>query len=908
MEDETGEMMKTLWTILLAALTASSLHAQGVDQFESFRRAASLHLEPLLTYVFANDSVLAEIDSLPENGVLRFDTDGDGVIDALAWREGRTRVAALDEDRDLLPGDTRPDRDNDCYLADIGGDGVLDRVVDYVDPDRDGVAERQDLYEITNGPLGASGLGVTIFMDLDGDNRFLALSDYTYHANRDQWRSDFDGNACLVAGERNDSTGRWVSSMENPFCFYDDDGDGLSDEALRLEGTDLLLKSLRWSFDADDDATAENPHDYDFSLTATGNVRAPQALADSVVLRDGAAIRFVSWKGARDLARWGLWESILLVWDEEDRNVAPFCETPDRERWEGVIADGYAGFPQIGGPSCGRTNKRYEVDRDASGRLGLYWTPVDDRIHLLGAEQGELQIQIPEEPPIRRAVRYGDANGNGFFDTWTYSTENAVRGERTVETRDESPRMIPTDGPAIQRLWRKLLPAARDRSRWDLEPFERSKPLSGLSPIRRAWLSARDRNEPFFVRAQKSIEAERFLYDLSLWEAGGGFLTLGSRSAKPSAVLRIACVDTSDAPTGITREDRPRERRRPYSGTDPDSSLTNARASAHARLLDLSVVPEKVTARPGLLTLVEMVRGDERTAGQFEDRNGDSEPDDIYISPECAGGIAAPEPPTVLEIDPGSPLPRLELVRVDPYLASGIGFESSAIAYKTAQGRLEVFAKRGSGTLILRRASGGPHGGIAWEPGSSGGKSGAEYGGLYIARPDGTWRPFFGAEACREERVLVPGPLRAVVRTSLVSGESAATRTWTLGGGDRAILESLRFDAPSQDSLRVAFALPTSTGKGGILEGIDGVWSYGPSGSGSDSIGFAGAILDGRPAGPAIGIPGGLQFLAHGEEPILLGWVGGGTACGDSTAGQWRRRAAALLLERRGRDVLCAPE
>lgn len=162
-------MMKAAWSILLVAVAASA-GAQDVDQFESFRRAAQLRLDPLLTHVFGTDSVLARIDELPESEVLRFDTDGDGAIDALAWREGTVRVAALDDDRDLRPDDLRCDRDSDCYLADIGSDGIVDRVVDYTDSDGDGDADRQDIYEITHGSLGTSALGVTTVMDLDDDN------------------------------------------------------------------------------------------------------------------------------------------------------------------------------------------------------------------------------------------------------------------------------------------------------------------------------------------------------------------------------------------------------------------------------------------------------------------------------------------------------------------------------------------------------------------------------------------------------------------------------------------------------------------------------------------------------------------------------------------------------------------
>lgn len=872
-------MRRLLPAVVLLVLAPATAAADQITQFDSFRRAASLGLEPLLVHVFADDSVTARIDSLAPSEVLRFDTDGDGVIDALAWREGTIRVAALDEDHDLKSADSRPDRDNDCYLADLEPDGVLDRAVDYLDLDGDGDADRQDLYEISPGSLGVQGLGITSVMDLDDDNRFLALTDYGYHANRDQWRSDFDGNTCLVAGERDESTGRWVSGMENPFCFYDDDGDGLTDEALRLEGTDLLIRSMRWSFDADGDADPQNPRDYDFSLTATGEVRAPAAFADSIVLRDHRAIHFVSWNWAREFVRWGFWNSALLVWDETDQNTAPSSEDPDRERWEGVIAEAYAGMPQIGGPATGRINKRYEIDRDASGRLGLYWTDVDDRVHLFGAEQGDFQILIPASPPIRREVKMADADGNGFFDAWTYSAQSLVIGERKVEIKDEAPRLVPLDGTAIRTLWRRLLPAARNRSRWELEPFEEGRSLAERSPIRRWWLAGRDRNDPLVVRAQGSMETERFLYDVSLWEVGGGFLARGPEPGKPGARWRIDCPAEPSPSTlaGPSLLIDP-------GGLDPDKRK--------------ELLP---------LCLVELERGGNRVSGQVEDWDADLIADLLYFPgapPDTASGRGM----LTIEIDPPHPVMRGETVRVDPFFATGIAFESEPIAFWTYDGRLDLFIKRRSGGLILRRKIGDYHVSQPWGMDALEIGSGPGLGGLFAAGQAGEWQPLFGSGIVREQRVIAPGPKRTVVRVVLAAGDVTATRTWILDGGDRAILEMLQVDLPAgTDSTQMAVALQPLQ-ESGRLAALSGLWTFGDSAPGAGAIGLAGALLDGRPA-EAIPLAGttALRFTLRASEQATLGWVAGGEAYGESSAERWAKQAADLLKARKNRNVTCHP-
>ncbi len=740
--------------------------------FEAFRRAASLGLGQVLAATFANDSVLAAIDALPEDGTIRFDLNGDGVDDALAWREGTARVVGIDEDGDLAAGEQRPDDDNDCIIADIGGDGIPDRVVDRADGNDDGIADWEAIYEITTGALGAPGVGVLVYYDLDRDGRMFHLTDYDYHANRDMWQSDFAGDACFLAGWRDEATGRWTSAYENPFCFYDDDGDGATDEALRLEGNDLRIESLRWSFDADGDGI-DHP-DYDFSLTAIGPSHAPPSLADSLVLRDGGVLRFVAWNRARDFARWALWRSILLVWDEDDANVAPFSETPDRERWEGVIAMPYKGFPSVGGPDCGRVNKRYEIDRDGSGRLGLYFSTVDDRIHLRGAEEGEIDIVLPANPAIQRQVHTQDADGNGYLDTWAYSGGSH---DRAIRLLDEGVRLLPLDLAPLRGFWRRALGAARDRSKWNAEQIERSIPQRIPNRVRSWWNEARDRHDPLILRAGRSEETERFIFDTLLWETGGGFLAL-----------------------------------------NPDE-------------------PPPANAPPPL---------------------------------------------------------RPATTRVDPYFGTGIAFESLSIAYRTYDGRIDVFSKRRR-QLILRGDLGDYHRPQPWGIDALDVGDGPGLGGLH-AFASGTWNPLFGADALRGQRVVTDTPDRAVIEIDLRNGPGSVRRRWSIAGAGPVIEEKL-----------IALAEPAAMGvaiprleEAGVSADSLMIWSYGVSASGAGAIGLAGAVESRRPhkliaidGNPAIG------FDAAPGDTVRLRWVAGGAVYGDSSAASWSARAAALLGVRR---------
>ncbi|MBD3161413.1 MAG: hypothetical protein GF346_04305, partial [Candidatus Eisenbacteria bacterium] len=508
---------------LLLAVSVGPASGQ-TDRFEAFRRAATLGLEPVLLRVFADEERLAEIDGLAGDEPLRLDLDDDGRIDALAWREGSTRVVGLDEDGDLGPADRRPDRDSDAYVADLLANGSPDRLVDYHDLDGDGDPDRQDLYEITGGPLGLPGVGAIVVFDLDDDDRLFQTTDYSYHANRDMWGSDFDGDGLFLAAARDEETGRWRSLYENPFCFYDADGDGFSDEALRLAGENLRIESIRWSFDVDGDAGTHRRPDYDCSLTALGPVTAPESIADSIRMRDGATVRFVAREHARAFARWALWRSILFAWDEEDHNVAPTSEHPDRPRWEGVIPEGWRGFPAIGGPAHGPFNKRYELDRDGSGRMELYWSGIDERIHLAGAESGASRIHLPGDRPLHRRIAARDADDNGYFETWEWTAGGGEDRTRTVRLPDEAVRRLPTRLDSLRAFWTDALPAARDRARRDFDQLTRAIDWREPLPVDRWWREARARNAPLAVRAERSLEAERLLRDLVLLELGGGFL------------------------------------------------------------------------------------------------------------------------------------------------------------------------------------------------------------------------------------------------------------------------------------------------------------------------------------------------------------------------------------------------
>ncbi|HQK91944.1 MAG TPA: hypothetical protein PLD23_00470 [Armatimonadota bacterium] len=360
------------------------------------------------------------------------DTDGDGDPDRVAYRDGHALVVAVDADDDARTAADVPDADGDVLAIDLQDDGRIDRILDRFDDDGDGDADREHHYYIGRSWLGEPA-GLVAAWDLNDNNRLWALHGYSYDQGSCQWDSDFGAGGaegfCLFG--RGAAAGEWVPRFECPFYFFDPDHDHHPEAALRLEGAGARMQFLRLSFDADDDAGREAPYDYDVGLMAVGPVDLPDSWLAPEPLRWGFTSPFLQYNGAESRAPTLPWSSALLVWDENDRNIDP-GDPGAHERWEGVINAPYTGFPQVGGPSCGRINKRYELDADNSGGLRLYPSWVDCRLHLLGAEYGELLMDADDDGSPDWSAGYRDTDRDGFFDQWTLTRAGGGEAECTI--------------------------------------------------------------------------------------------------------------------------------------------------------------------------------------------------------------------------------------------------------------------------------------------------------------------------------------------------------------------------------------------------------------------------------------------------------------------------------------------
>jgi len=343
-----------------------------------------------------DSAMVAKVKAAKPGERVTVDRNGDGTADEMWFIDTDPRhtaknrpllVRVIDEDGDLerYKG---PDLDSDLYVADYHADGSVDAVVDYQDNDGDNDVDEMAMYYWSprHPAFGENALLVWWARD-DGDDNLLWYDiDYTYTQDLCQYRSHFGGDETFVAfGLRADSD-RWISAWENPFLFYDTDGDQCSEAVLRIEGNDDKVRAIRYSFDADGDAFGRHCHDYDFSITAVAEKDKPVQLPENMVagmkLRGIPTQRWLRRDVAQQFVTQAQWAKVMLTWDEINANTEADVHRDPHERWEGVIAHGSEHFPQVGGPPCSALNKRYEVSLKPTAPIQLYYDDTDHRLHL----------------------------------------------------------------------------------------------------------------------------------------------------------------------------------------------------------------------------------------------------------------------------------------------------------------------------------------------------------------------------------------------------------------------------------------------------------------------------------------------------------------------------------------------
>jgi len=427
------------------------------------------------------------------------DLDKDGDPDLLKTFSGSFPVMWVDDDDDMKYGDTEGDTDSDCLMIDRNKDGKYgsysDLNIDWNDTDGDGVADMQVVVDNPSEDQKnkADGGHYMWVLDTDKDQVFNYIDFNNFslrawvHNGTSDFFEDYHGKSMFLKAhttpdKMNDPQLNW----ENPFLFYDPDGDGLTEMAIRLidpptRETDKesgplynLTGKIDWvslSFDLDNDNNPGNEFDLDMTVNFRGkkgfdyrdqvhrfkNMRGLPA-ADSLFLdprwRQLNQLVYPDHDAAWDLIfKRGEWDQVYFTFDEDD----------DCNRWERVELYEPKDIFKVGALNGGLDNNRQadaagdrgEWDMDNSGNGDLYIGGFDGRMHLYGAEWGAWRIdqnskyfqgmggiydgygpgRLHTENVEFATVKYTDTDQNGFIDEISYDLDGDTLFEHTVSLK-----------------------------------------------------------------------------------------------------------------------------------------------------------------------------------------------------------------------------------------------------------------------------------------------------------------------------------------------------------------------------------------------------------------------------------------------------------------------------------------
>ena len=382
--------------------------------------------------VFGIERMLPEdkieaVKALPPGERLELDTNGDGRINEMWYLDTAKRhtvspllVRVVDEDGDMHEMG-RGDRNSDLYFFDYEADGYINAVIDYQDTTGDGNLDAMGIFFDKNWRDDKDDLTVWWSEDIGNDNLLWFDVNGNYYQPLCQWRTHFAGDEVFYQFRLTEDDDKWVNVWEDPFAFYDIDGDGNSEEVVRISAVGHDVQNLRYSIDANNGAQGRMTRNFDFSITALPPEEgiSTEGWAETTYeIRGIETHPVLDWDNTREFSKQAPWGHAMLSWNEINSNTHNDPSQEPEERWEGVLnhASKFGDFPQVGGPPCSVFNNRVEVAKPPASPLRLYYDPYDHRLHLPGAQYGYLDVDYNLDGEADAAYAYEDTTGDGMLD------------------------------------------------------------------------------------------------------------------------------------------------------------------------------------------------------------------------------------------------------------------------------------------------------------------------------------------------------------------------------------------------------------------------------------------------------------------------------------------------------------
>ncbi|HEY3841429.1 MAG TPA: hypothetical protein VGL72_32885 [Bryobacteraceae bacterium] len=381
-----------------------------------------------------------------------------------------------------------------AFVISFKGSGLVDRMIVYIDNDRDGKADEMEIRHYQDGYLRYAWFGENY--DHDGLQIF-DLKDWSYAGNNAN--NKFRGNLQIYLNKYDAKTRSWVPLSECPFAFWDYDNDGRGDTVLRVSAAPLgsltgpdadYANNYNYMWSAETTPLAEmgnlnvrlsfnidpaprrdplnKPH-YNFGFTSVGSApyRYPNMTYTNPRRRPPQTVTRIGWKQGVDVGMNYPARETGFTWDES-RSVW---------RWEGefwIYERVY--LSNTGGPTQ-RWNMRREYAPKPSSKRALYYSEADRRYHLQGASQGWLEAGYLVNQQKDLEFRWFDQDGDGRLDTVeVFRPDNpvpvrvshfdpraaAVALNRDTLIRDYNQRILPQAIEADQRFLAALTKVAQD--------------------------------------------------------------------------------------------------------------------------------------------------------------------------------------------------------------------------------------------------------------------------------------------------------------------------------------------------------------------------------------------------------------------------------------------------------------
>ena len=413
-------------------------------------------------------------------------------------RRPKAIIWVIDDDGDMRPDAAKGDKDSDCYVVDYDSDGMVDRLVDYMDNDGDGIADEMDMRYFSGGQLRYAWFST----DLDHDGWMWDASHYEYwgtsYSDDDPKHADpYDGSgdAEIIVNKYDPHEKRWWPISECPFAWYDTDADGESEIIVRASAVprvpyppvemdggnshcnsrffeprlrNIGVSAIRYCVDVTGSSSPKHRVHYDLSLNMTsGHVpyKFDGMNRENPLRRAPKTIICIPHKAALELAEDFPADQTGFSWFEyPDDTVAIGCSPrakQDRHQ-DGVCWTWDRRYMfDTGGPTQ-YWNIRREFQPARSKKRELYYSYVDRRIHLKGAAEGWTRVgHLGGGGQAWGEIRMFDTDGDGYFDRWETHRAGAANPVRISTVRDPAARELPHDWKELQKVYTgELLPEA----------------------------------------------------------------------------------------------------------------------------------------------------------------------------------------------------------------------------------------------------------------------------------------------------------------------------------------------------------------------------------------------------------------------------------------------------------------